>query len=190
MNSELQRCLDLTLAEQANTVLGAPQHPAPYQSLDVDRVFAVQCAAVDRRLDAIEVHHIEFEREYVVEATLRQSPMQRHLASLEALDAHAGACSLALAPAAAGLALPGPDAAADAHAGLASPCVVGNLIELHGAFFLVSAWDRGRLARSFSRDAVLPERADAGGTPAVPDSLLLLNHAHEMRDLGDHAPRR
>ena len=61
--------------------------------------------AVDRLLNAVEIDLGEFEPEDVVEAALRQPPMQRHLAAFEALDAHAGTRGLALAAAAGGLAL-------------------------------------------------------------------------------------
>jgi len=47
----------------------------------------------------------EFQPEDVVEAALGQAPVQRHLAALEALDAHAGTRGLALAAAACLLAL-------------------------------------------------------------------------------------
>src|SRR6476659_7418544 len=57
--------------------------------------------------------------------------MQRHLAAFEALDTHAGACGLALAAAAAGLAHARADAAADAHALLARAGIVGDLVEFH-----------------------------------------------------------
>src|ERR1700730_16697808 len=168
VDGKLQRHLDFTSAEQANPVLGAPQHLAPDQGLDVDRVAAIERATLDSRLDAIEVHHVELEREYIVETALRQSPMQRHLSTLEALDAHAGACSLTLAAATASLALPGPDTAADAHAPLAGPRVVGNLIELHGAFPFA---ERGRPARSR-----FPQKR-CGRDARGPSSLFLLNHA-------------
>src|SRR5215831_10923023 len=133
MDGKLQRHLDFTPAEQADAILGAPQHPAADQGLDVDRILGVESAAIDRSLDAVEVHHVEFKREDIIEAAFRQPPMQRHLAAFEALDAHACARGLALAAATAGLALPGPDAAADTHAPLAGPRIVGNLIELHDA---------------------------------------------------------
>src|SRR5258708_2583811 len=68
--------------------------------------------------------------------------MEGLLAAFEALDAHACPGGLALAAATAGLALPGPDAAADTHAPLAGPRIVGNLIELHGAFPVWTTEDR------------------------------------------------
>ena len=55
--------------------------------------------------------------EEVVEAELRQAPLERHLAALEALEVHVAAAGLlALAAAARGLAEAGPLAAADALA--------------------------------------------------------------------------
>src|SRR5215470_15782993 len=134
MDGKLQRHLDFAPAEQPDAVLGAPQHPAPNQGLDVDRILGVEGTAIDRSLDAVEVHHVEFKREDVIEAALRQPPMQRHLAAFEAVDAHACTRGLPLATATAGLALSGPDAAADTHTALAGPRIVGNLIELHSVF--------------------------------------------------------
>src|SRR5216684_7654840 len=131
MDGKLQRHLDFTPAEQTDAVLGAPQHPAPDQGLDVDSIFGVEGAAIDRGLNAVEVHLVEFKREDVIEAALRQPPMQRHLAALEALDAHAGTRGLALAAATAGLAHAGADAAADAGALLARAGTIGELVQLH-----------------------------------------------------------
>src|SRR5258708_1141411 len=84
--------------------------------------------------------------------------MQRHLAAFEALDAHACTRGLALAAATAGLALPGPDAAADTHAPLAGPCIVGNLIELHGA----CPWSAGVPPAFFVLKVVCVESATIG----------------------------
>jgi hypothetical protein len=44
---------------------------------------------IDRVLEPVEIDLGEIETEDVVEAALRQTAMQRHLAALEALDAHA-----------------------------------------------------------------------------------------------------
>jgi hypothetical protein len=65
--------------------------------------------------------------------------MQRHLAALESLDAHARSRGLALAAAAAGLAHARADAAADALALLARTRPVGKLIELHDAVLILFA---------------------------------------------------
>src|SRR5437899_4377262 len=59
MDGKLQRHLDFTPAEQTDTILGAPQHPAPDQSLNVESFPGIERPAIDRRLDAVEVHHIE-----------------------------------------------------------------------------------------------------------------------------------
>src|SRR3546814_9631325 len=87
----------------------------PYTSLfrSIDRLAGIQPAGVDGALQAADVHHLEIAREDVVEAALRQAPVQRHLAALEALDGHAGARLLALVAVARGLALAGADAAAE-----------------------------------------------------------------------------
>ena len=61
--------------------------------------------------------------------------MQRHLAALEALDAHARARGLALAAAAAGLALAGADAAADALARLAGAGTAGEFVAVSLLYF-------------------------------------------------------
>ena len=91
----------------------------------------------------------------LLEAALGQAPMQRHLAALEALDAHAGARGLALAAAAAGLALAGADAAADALALLARAGVVGDFVEFH----VVSCPPFDALARPRSHADARPWRS-------------------------------
>ena len=58
--------------------------------------------------------------------------MQRHLTALEALDGDAGARLLALDAAAAGLALAGADAPADAHPALVRAVVIADFVEFHG----------------------------------------------------------
>ena len=95
--------------------------------------------------------------------------MQRHLAALEALDAHARARGLALAAASAGLALAGADAASDPGAVLAGSRPVGELIELHDVVLVLS----------IVTPVAVTER----------DELfrLRLNHLHQMLHLGDHA---
>src|SRR5262249_24540949 len=88
MDGKLQRHLDFVPAEQTDAVLGAPQPPAPDQGLNVKSFLGVERPAIDRRLNAVEVHDIELKRENIVKAALRQPPMQRHLAAFEAFDAH------------------------------------------------------------------------------------------------------
>src|SRR5882762_876329 len=156
MDGELQRHLDFTPAEQTDALLGAPQHPAPDQGLDVDRIFGVEGAAIDRGLDAVEVHLVEFKREDVVETALRQPPMQRHLAALEALDAHARTRGLALAAAARRLALARTDATADAHTLFARAGIVGDIAELHREFPLSWEHDLDRKPVPTFRDHAPP----------------------------------
>ena len=80
----------------------------------------IEPPGVDRLLETSEIDLVELERELnVAEAALGQAAMQRHLAALEALDAHARSRGLALAAASAGLALAGADTAADALSRLA-----------------------------------------------------------------------
>src|SRR6476659_3788981 len=99
--------LEFAAAEQSQAVLGAADHAGLHQHLGGD------------------------EPEDIVEAALRQAAMQRHLAALEALDAHARTRGLALAAAARSLALARTDATADAHTLLARAGVVGDIAELH-----------------------------------------------------------
>ena len=66
--------------------------------------------------------------------------MQRHLAALEALDAHAGTSRLALAAATGLLARTRTNAAPDAGALLGGAGIVVNAIESHGA--LLSGYRR------------------------------------------------
>src|SRR5580700_9405639 len=94
--------------------------------------------------------------------------VQRHLAALEALDAHAGARGLALAAAAAGLAGAGADAAADARTLLARARPIRKFVQFH------------------RRRPLVPMRAGNGRPPI----LVLADHAHEVTNLRDHAARR
>ena len=79
-----------------------------------DLCLHVQLAQSDELFDQAQVDDCETQSVRLAEATLRQAAMDRHLAALEALDAHARTRGLALA-AAAGLlaalrALPASDA--------------------------------------------------------------------------------
>ena len=121
IDREIDLALEFAAAEQLHAALGAPHQPGLDHGRDVDRVFGVDQAGIDRRLHLAEIGLVELDRERgVAEAALGQAPMQRHLAAFEALDAHARARGLALAAAAAGLAHAGADATADAHAVLAA----------------------------------------------------------------------
>src|SRR5258708_36507659 len=97
--------LELAHSEQAYPGLGPPQDPGLDQRGAIHRRIRIELAGIDRRLDAAEIDLVQLQRERgVAEAALGQTPMQGHLAALEALYAHARARRLALAAAAAGLA--------------------------------------------------------------------------------------
>src|ERR1700722_3560944 len=123
--------LDFTASEQPHAVLGAPEHAGFHQRFGVDGALGVDQLGVDRLLKAVEIDLGKIQPEDVVEAALRQPPMQRHLAALETLDPHAGTRGLALAAAAGLLAFARADATADAHAFLARAGIVGDIAELH-----------------------------------------------------------
>src|SRR6202044_1268709 len=108
------------VAEQPHAVFGPAQEAGLDQRRRVDLGRRVERASVDRRLQLAEVHLVELAGEFhVLETAFGQPAMQRHLAALKAFDAHAGARGLTFAAAAAGLALAGANAAADALPGLA-----------------------------------------------------------------------
>src|SRR5262249_32157354 len=67
----------------------------------------------------------------LVEATLRQAPIDRHLATLKARLRATLACRLALAAATGGLAKARADTAADALAVLPRAWIIGDLVEFH-----------------------------------------------------------
>src|SRR6266702_5056941 len=96
---------EFAAAEQPQAILGAAQHAGLDQRFGCDGFLDVDQLGVDRLLKPVEVDLDEVEPEDVVEAALRQAAMQRHLAALEALDAHARTRGLALAAAARSLAL-------------------------------------------------------------------------------------
>src|SRR6185437_15051929 len=132
VDRELDLGLELAAAQELHAALGAPHQAGFHQSLDRDRAIRVDPAGIDRRLDLADIDLVELDRKRsVAEAALGQAAVQRHLAALEPLDAHAGTRGLALAAAAAGLAHAGADAAADAHAILARARIVGDLVQFH-----------------------------------------------------------
>src|SRR5690242_1356429 len=131
--------------------------------------------------------------------------MQRHLATLEALDAHATARGLALAAAAAGLPHAGADTAPDAHAFLARTRLIGNLVESHGFVLLLRVADHAhevlhladhaagrRCVRQIARAADFVETEPDQCLPLIEvaplraphlldlDSLLSLSHARSL----------
>src|ERR1700722_14873119 len=105
VNLDIQLGLDFTTSEQPYAILRTSDNAGFHQRLGIDGAPGVERLGVDRPLIAIEVDFGEFQPEDIVEAALRQAPMQRHLTAFEALDAHARARGLALAAAACGLAL-------------------------------------------------------------------------------------
>src|ERR1700722_7341422 len=128
---DIELGLDLAAPEQPYAVPGAPQHAGLHQRFSGDRFLGIDQLGIDRLLKAVEIDLDKLQAENVVEAALRQPPMQRHLTALKALDAHAGTRGLALAAAARGLALARADATADAHPLLTGAGVVGDIAELH-----------------------------------------------------------
>src|SRR4029077_9633376 len=91
--------LEFAVAEEAHPVVGASQQPGLDHGGGVNGGFRVELAGIDRLLNASEVDLVQPERKRLVEAALRQPPVQRHLATFEPLDAHARARGLALAAA-------------------------------------------------------------------------------------------
>src|ERR1700737_46538 len=152
VNLDIELGLEFTTAEQPDAVFRASDNAGFHQRFGVDGARGVEQLGVDRVLNAIEIDFGKFEPENIVEAALRQPPMDRHLAALKALDAHAGARGLALAAAARGLALAGADATADPHALLAGAGIVGDIAELHRSLPLSPEHDRNRKAVSAFRD--------------------------------------
>src|SRR5262249_57094904 len=98
-------------------VLARAQHARLPQGLGVHGRTGIEPARVDRRLNLAEIDFVELARERrIAKASLRQPPMERHLAAFKAFDARTGARGLAFAAAAAGLSRAGADAAPDARA--------------------------------------------------------------------------
>src|SRR5262249_2879270 len=123
--------LDLAFAKEAHAVQRLLEQPGGLHGGGVDRLGGVELLLVDRLLQRAEVDlgpRLLVRRQ---EAALGDAAVERHLATLEALDGDAGARLLALHAAARGLALARADAAADAHARLAGSGVVGDFVELH-----------------------------------------------------------
>src|ERR1700683_1537354 len=179
VNLDIQLGLDFTTAEQPHAILGTSDNAGFHQRLGIDGAAGIERLGVDRPLDAIEVDLGEFEPEDIVEATLRQPPMQRHLTAFEALDPHARARGLALAAPARGLALAGADATADAHALLARAGIVGDIAELHRSLPLSPEHDPDRKPVPAFRDH-------------APTLFLstLADDADEMLNFCDHAASR
>src|SRR5690606_13735281 len=112
-------------------LLGTTEHAGLDQRLFRHRLLGVELLGVDRRLNTTQRDFVEVLREDVLEATLGQATVERHLAALEAVDGDARARALALDAAAAGLAGAGADAAADALARLGGAVGVTQFVEFH-----------------------------------------------------------
>src|SRR4029077_9503757 len=105
-------------AENLDPVAPARDNPGFHEALDRNRLGRAELASVDRLLNAPQIDFVIVESRGRGEAALGQAAMQRHLATLEALDADARASRLALAAAAGLLALSRTDAAPDTDARL------------------------------------------------------------------------
>src|ERR1700722_4123622 len=147
VNLDRELGLEFTTAEQPDAGLRAPDHAGLHQRFGVDGILGVQQLGVDRILNTVEIDLGIFDPENVVEAALRQAPMQRHLTAFEALDAHARTRGLTLAATTGGLALARADATADAHALLARAGVVGDIAELHRPVSLFPVTSRRQCGR-------------------------------------------
>src|SRR5690606_8964396 len=143
VNFESDLRLQFAGAEQTHTILGATQNAGSNQRLDIHDRLGVELARIDSGLHLAQIHLIEAGAEDIVEGARGQPAMRGHLAAFEALDAHARTRGLALAATAAGLALAGADATADAHALLACARIVGEISELHRPVSFVTCY-RGR----------------------------------------------
>ena len=159
---------DEAAAEQPHAVLRTAQQSGLHQRLRVDGRARIELLGIDGFLKTVEIDLGQFEPEDVVEAALRQTAMQRHLAAFKALDAHARTRGLALAAAACLLALAGANATANPHALLARAAVVGDLIELHRLLPYFSSTTRTRcLTRS-----IMPRTAGESCNSATRPILL------------------
>src|SRR5215468_8019737 len=123
--------LDLALAKQAHPVQRLLEEAGGLHGGGIDRLGSVEALVVDRLLQRTEIDHLPGLGMRRPEAALGDAPIKRHLAAFEALDGDAGARLLALHAPAGGLALARADAAAHAHARLAGPRIVGDLVQSH-----------------------------------------------------------
>ena len=96
----------------------------------VDGGVGVELASVNRLLQRAQVYDRVILGEDVVEAALRQTHVERHLATLEAVDRDARTCLRTLLAAPCGLALARADTTADAHPALAGTGIVIEFVKL------------------------------------------------------------
>src|SRR5208283_5632241 len=97
-------CREGALPQDLHTLARFGADASSDQRLVRHRDGRIKLTRVHSRLDAAEVNFIIVDRERVMEATLRQPPVQRHLPALEALDRDAGPGFLPLYAASASLA--------------------------------------------------------------------------------------
>src|SRR6056297_2342375 len=130
---QVQFRADLALGQNAHTVQFAAHEAAVDQHILGDRIFRVDLLGIHELLDQAKVHNGEFLAVGLVEATLGQTLIKRHLAAFVACYGHARTGFLTLDAAPGGLAHAG--ARATAHAFLAFGCarVVAQFIEFHVA---------------------------------------------------------
>src|SRR5262249_27068435 len=144
LDLERYRDLQFVVGEEPDAILLAADHARRLQRCGVDRRLRVEFAGIDRLLHPLEADLIVVVGKDVVEAALRQAPMERHLSAFKALYGDAGARLLPLDATAAGLALARADAAPDAHARLVRSRAVGDLVEFHPGIPHVSSTIRTR----------------------------------------------
>src|ERR1700733_15061675 len=81
-----ERSLDLTLRQQTNAIPKLRQHAELDQAFRRDRIARLELARFDSLFQATGIDHLVLRLEYVVEAALRQAPMQQGLAAFETVD--------------------------------------------------------------------------------------------------------
>ena len=135
-------------------------------------------------LEVADLDLLELAPEEVLEAELREAPLERHLAALEALEVHvAGAGLLALAAAAGGLAEAGALATTDARACLRfAPLGAFSLDSDMGVSFYHAAPRRSNPAGADLRLAGLPANGRGSVYPLPLDEVGdLVDHPHRLR---------
>src|SRR5690606_22996540 len=137
-------CLQLAIRKDAYAVLDATDNAGGLESSGIDSRLGVELLGIDRSLDTAERNGDVFRCEDVVEATLRQATIDRHLAALEAVDGNAGARLLALDAATTGLALAGTDTATDADTVVGGTVFIFDFVQFHDDFLRLTCRRRGQ----------------------------------------------
>src|SRR5690606_16416453 len=125
--------LELARAEQPDPVLLTTDHAGRNECGEVDRLAGVDLASVDGLRQPAQAQLVPLLALPLVEAALRQAPVERHLTAFETAEADARARLLALYTPAGSLAETGADAPADTNAELAGSGIVLQFIETHGS---------------------------------------------------------